>query len=233
MSPRPSSLPPHRERPGAWHGAQGRAGHAYGVAPAPGILNPEPAGASTDPPRPICHDGCAVARGCGHWMRGSPTGGVPTVPSYPREPSGSVCWNCDRDARETVAITLRAPSGAARAFALCRACDAAVYPALVRVPTDAGMEVVRGVPGLRTASAEAHAAPSEPTPLRELRAERLLSIRDLARLAGVAPSTVYLIEAGRAAPHPSTIRAIAAALGIDPLQVAELRRAVAARARPR
>ena len=155
------------------------------------------------------------------------------MPSHLREPSGSVCWNCDRDADQTVVVTLRTPAGVARTFALCRACDAAVYPALVRVPTDAGMEVVRGVPGLRTASAEAHAAPPEPTPLRELRAERLLSIRDLARLAGVAPSTVYLIEAGRAAPHPSTIRAIAAALGIDPLQVAEFRRAVEARARPR
>ena len=81
--------------------------------------------------------------------------------------------------------------------------------------------------------AAGHAAPSEPTPLRELRAERLLSIRDLARLADVAPSTVSLIETGRAAPQPSTIRAIAAALRIDPLQVAEFRQANAAYARPR
>ncbi len=67
-------------------------------------------------------------------------------------------------------------------------------------------------------------------PLREWRAERLLTIRDLARLAGVAPSTVYLIEAGRSAPHPTTMRAIAAALNMDPRQVAEFRRAIAARA---
>ncbi len=57
--------------------------------------------------------------------------------------------------------------------------------------------------------------------LREWRAERLLSIRDLARLAGVAPSMVYLIEAGQSVPHPTTIRAIAA-----------FRAAIAARARP-
>ena len=69
--------------------------------------------------------------------------------------------------------------------------------------------------------------------LREWRAERLLSIRDLAREAGVAPSTVYLIEAGRAVPHPSTMRAIAAVLGVTPAQVAEFRAAIAARARPR
>ena len=70
-------------------------------------------------------------------------------------------------------------------------------------------------------------------PLRALRAECLLAIRDLARQADVAPSTVYLIESGRAAPHPATMRRIAAALGVDPMQIAEFRAAMAARARPR
>ncbi len=74
--------------------------------------------------------------------------------------------------------------------------------------------------------------PGAPRPLRAWRAERLLSIRELARTAGVAPSTVYLIEAGRTTPQPAVMRRIAAALGIDPLQVAEFRSAVAARARP-
>ena len=69
--------------------------------------------------------------------------------------------------------------------------------------------------------------------LREWRAERLLTIRDLARLAGVAPSTVYLIEVARSTPHPTTMRVIAAALGVTPPQVAEFRSAIAARARPR
>ena len=58
-------------------------------------------------------------------------------------------------------------------------------------------------------------------PLQELRAERVLSIRELARLAGVAPSTVYLTEAGRTTPHASVMRRIAAALGVDPRHVAE------------
>ncbi len=63
-------------------------------------------------------------------------------------------------------------------------------------------------------------------PLRELRAERLLSIRELARLAGVAPSTIYLTEAGRTTPHASVMRRIAAALAVDAHQVAEFRRAI-------
>ena len=65
-------------------------------------------------------------------------------------------------------------------------------------------------------------------PLRDLRAERLLSIRELARLAGVAPSTIYLTEAGRTTPHASVVRRIAAALQVDAHAVAELRRAIEA-----
>ena len=67
-------------------------------------------------------------------------------------------------------------------------------------------------------------------PLRELRAERLLSIRELARLADVAPSTIYLTEAGRTVPRPSVMRRIAAALGVDAHEVAEFRRAIEAHA---
>ena len=72
--------------------------------------------------------------------------------------------------------------------------------------------------------------PPEATTLRELRAERLLSIRELARLAAVAPSTVYLIEAGRTAPHPSVMRRIAAALEVDARAIAEFRRTIDVRA---
>ena len=63
-------------------------------------------------------------------------------------------------------------------------------------------------------------------PLRELRAERLLSIRELARLAGVAPSTIYLTEAGRTMPRASVMRRIAAVLEVDPNDVVEFRRAI-------
>ena len=57
--------------------------------------------------------------------------------------------------------------------------------------------------------------------LRALRAARLLTIRELARLAGVAPSTIYLTEAGRTTPRPAVMRQLATALGVDPSQVAE------------
>jgi transcriptional regulator with XRE-family HTH domain len=62
--------------------------------------------------------------------------------------------------------------------------------------------------------------------VREVRAEHLLSIRELARAAGVAPSTIYLIEAGRTTPHLSVIRKLAGALGIEPLTIAEFRQAI-------
>ena len=72
---------------------------------------------------------------------------------------------------------------------------------------------------------------SDTQPLRILRAERLLSLRDLARLAGVAPSTIYLIEAGRTRPQFVVIRRLAQALGVDPRAVCEFRRAIQDRAR--
>jgi len=64
--------------------------------------------------------------------------------------------------------------------------------------------------------------------LREVRAERLLSIRELAQLASVAPSTIFLIEAGRTTPHLAVVRRIAAALNVDPAKVVEFRRAIGA-----
>ncbi len=69
-------------------------------------------------------------------------------------------------------------------------------------------------------------------PLRDWRAERLLSIRDLARLAGVSPSTVYLTEAGRTVPRFAAMRAMVAALGVTAHEVVEFRRAIDARAAP-
>jgi transcriptional regulator with XRE-family HTH domain len=71
---------------------------------------------------------------------------------------------------------------------------------------------------------------SDGRPLRDFRAERLLSLRDLARLAEVAPSTVYLIEAGRSTPRRSVIRLLSAALDVDPMAVTEFRRALRAHA---
>jgi transcriptional regulator with XRE-family HTH domain len=62
--------------------------------------------------------------------------------------------------------------------------------------------------------------------LREVRAARLLSMRELAALAQVAPSTIYLIEKGRTVPRLSMVRRLAAALEVDPLTVDEFRRAI-------
>jgi transcriptional regulator with XRE-family HTH domain len=68
----------------------------------------------------------------------------------------------------------------------------------------------------------------EGRPLRDVRAERMLSIRELAQRASVAPSTIFLIEASRSRPRLSVVRRISEALGIDPLSITEFRRSVRA-----
>ncbi len=64
--------------------------------------------------------------------------------------------------------------------------------------------------------------------LRAARADRLLTIRELARLARVAPSTIYLIETGRATPRARVMRALASALAVSPHEIDEFRRAIEA-----
>ena len=64
--------------------------------------------------------------------------------------------------------------------------------------------------------------------LREVRVRRLLSMRQLAKVAGVAPTTVYLIEAGQRLPHFETMRKLAAALEVEPDEVDEFRAAMEA-----
>lgn len=59
--------------------------------------------------------------------------------------------------------------------------------------------------------------------LRELRDERVLSTRGLARRAGVAHDTIIQLEAGRRRAHPGTIRKLAAALDVEPSELAYLR----------
>ena len=63
--------------------------------------------------------------------------------------------------------------------------------------------------------------------LAQVRRQRLLSQRDLARKAGVAPSTVYLVEAGRTQPRLAIMRRICEALGVAPGEVEEFKRALA------
>ena len=62
--------------------------------------------------------------------------------------------------------------------------------------------------------------------LREARVRKLLSIRGLAELAQVSPQTVASVEAGQVLPQPGTIRKLAAALGVEPGEIVEFRRAM-------
>jgi len=57
--------------------------------------------------------------------------------------------------------------------------------------------------------------------LRELRLQRVLTQRELAAKANVAPKTVVDIETGKIRPHPTTLRKLAAALGVPASALAE------------
>jgi|GEM_PF-5748427 len=50
--------------------------------------------------------------------------------------------------------------------------------------------------------------------LKEIRAERGLSVKELATLSKVSPPTIYKIETGAHCPHESTLAALAEALDI-------------------
>ena len=55
--------------------------------------------------------------------------------------------------------------------------------------------------------------------LRELREERVLSLRELEERSGVSYSTIWRIEDGRQGAHPRTIRKLADALGVRPSEL--------------
>ncbi len=55
--------------------------------------------------------------------------------------------------------------------------------------------------------------------LKQLRDERFLSHRELARLAGVSPTTVLSVEKNETEPQRRTIRKLAAALGVEPSEL--------------
>jgi transcriptional regulator with XRE-family HTH domain len=69
--------------------------------------------------------------------------------------------------------------------------------------------------------------------LRDIRTRRLFSLRGLAEAAGVSQVTIQNVEAGRHSPHPGTIRKLAAALGVEPGEVAEFSAAIEAARRGR
>jgi DNA-binding Xre family transcriptional regulator len=62
--------------------------------------------------------------------------------------------------------------------------------------------------------------------LKEMRATKLLTIRSLAQKAGVAPSTVYLIENGKSTPRFSVIERLSTALEVQPSDIAEFAGAI-------
>ncbi len=69
--------------------------------------------------------------------------------------------------------------------------------------------------------------PADALPLATLRKRKLLSQRDLARAAGVALSTIYLLEAGKTERATyKVMRSVSAALGVPPAAIAEFRRAL-------
>lgn len=62
--------------------------------------------------------------------------------------------------------------------------------------------------------------------LKEARAERLLTLRALAERAGVAFSTVHLIETGKSVPRFEVIKKLSAALDVEPKDIAEFAAAI-------
>lgn len=66
-------------------------------------------------------------------------------------------------------------------------------------------------------------------PLREWRAERLLSVRALALAAGVSTKTIVQLEAGRQLPTFRTMQRLTAALDVSAGEVEEFAAAVGER----
>jgi transcriptional regulator with XRE-family HTH domain len=57
--------------------------------------------------------------------------------------------------------------------------------------------------------------------LKELRKERVLSLRELEERSGVSYNTIWRIEDGRQGAHPRTLRKLAEALGVEPRELIE------------
>ena len=55
--------------------------------------------------------------------------------------------------------------------------------------------------------------------VKELREEKILSQRELAKMAGISQGTVWRMENGFVEVHPRTIRKLAKALGVDPREL--------------
>lgn len=67
--------------------------------------------------------------------------------------------------------------------------------------------------------------------LKELRARQLMTVRELAELAHMSPSTISVIEKGHGRPALSTIRKLSKLFSVDPMDVDEFREAIEVRGR--
>ena len=66
----------------------------------------------------------------------------------------------------------------------------------------------------------------EVLPLSQWRKLRLMTQGELAERSGVSMQTINRLEAGRQTPTTRTIKGLMAALEVDPLQIAEVRKAM-------
>lgn len=57
--------------------------------------------------------------------------------------------------------------------------------------------------------------------LRKIRERRFLSQRELAKLAGLSPTTVLNLEADKVEPQGRTVRKLAAALDVQPQELVD------------
>jgi transcriptional regulator with XRE-family HTH domain len=57
--------------------------------------------------------------------------------------------------------------------------------------------------------------------LRELRQARVMTQRELAEQAGISVKTLVDVEKFKVRPHPTTLRKLARALGVEPTMLAE------------
>ena len=56
--------------------------------------------------------------------------------------------------------------------------------------------------------------------VKDLRTERVMSLRELSEVAGVSKDTIWRLESGKSTnAHPSTIRKLARALDVDPREL--------------
>ena len=58
--------------------------------------------------------------------------------------------------------------------------------------------------------------------LRDLRRRRVLTLRELEEESGVSYNTIWRIENGHREARPSTIRKLAAALGVEPEKLVKI-----------